>query len=83
MSPQHPMCRAIEPDLLSVAAGEAGSAAARRVEAHVSTCQLCRDELAHYRALEDLMDSLRRTPLAYDGATLARAQLVPRLSDLH
>ena len=33
MSPQHPLCRTIEPDLLSVIAGEAGSAAAGRVEA--------------------------------------------------
>jgi hypothetical protein len=31
MNPQHPMCRAIEPDLLSIAAGETDSAAAGRV----------------------------------------------------
>jgi hypothetical protein len=44
------MCRAIEPDLLSIAAGETDSAAAGRVEAHVGGCQLYRDELAHYGA---------------------------------
>ncbi len=82
MSPQHPLCRAIEPDLLSVAAGEAGSAAAGRVDAHVAACGLCRDELAHYRALEGMMGTLRRAPLADDDATLARAQLASRLSDL-
>ena len=82
MSPQHPLCRAIEPDLLSVAAGEAGPAAAGRVEAHVAGCGLCRDELAHYRALEGMMATLRRAPLPDDDATLARAQLASRLSDL-
>ncbi len=82
MSPQHPLCRAIEPDLLSVAAGEAGSAAAGRVDAHVASCGLCRDELARYRALEGMMGTLRRAPLADDDATLARAQLASRLSDL-
>ena len=75
MSPQNPLCRAIEPDLLSVAAGEAESAAAGRVEAHVATCGLCREELANYRALEGMMDTLRRAPLRDDDATLARAQL--------
>jgi hypothetical protein len=72
MTPQHPMCRAIEPDLLSDAAGETDSAAAGRVQTHVGGCQLCRDELAHY-ALEGVIDSLRRAPLADDDATLARA----------
>jgi methylated-DNA-[protein]-cysteine S-methyltransferase len=82
MSPQHPLCRAIEPDLLSVAAGEAGSTAAGRVEAHLATCGLCRAELTHYRTLEGMMATLRRAPLPDDDATLARAQLASRLSDL-
>ncbi|MGH7414953.1 MAG: methylated-DNA--[protein]-cysteine S-methyltransferase [Candidatus Rokuibacteriota bacterium] len=82
MSPQHPMCRAIEPDLLSVAAGETGPAVAGRVEAHVATCRPCREELGHYRALERMMDTLRRAPLPEDDATLARAQLGSRLADL-
>ena len=60
MSPQHPLCRVIEPDLLSVAA---------RVEAHVAGCHLCRDEFAHYSALEGMMDSLPRAPFADDDAT--------------
>ena len=82
MSPQPSSCRAIEPDLLSVAAGEAGAAAASRVEAHVATCAGCRDELAHYRALEGVVDTLRRAPLADDDPTLSRAQLASRLADL-
>jgi anti-sigma factor RsiW len=82
MSPQYPQCRAIEPDLLSVAAGEAGATAAGRVEAHLAGCGLCRDELARYRALEGMMDSLRRAPRRDDDATLARAQLTAQLADL-
>jgi hypothetical protein len=81
MSPRQHVCRAIEPDLLSVAADEAGFAAAGRVEAHVDSCQPCRDELACYRTLEDMIDSLRCAPLA-DDATLARARLAARLFDL-
>lgn len=82
MSSQHPVCRAIEPDLLSVAVGEAGPAAAERVTAHVTGCRLCREELGHYRAVEGMMDTLRRVPLPGDDATLARAQLGSRLADL-
>jgi len=82
MSPRQPVCRAIEPDLLSVAADEASCAAAGRVEAHVGSCQPCRGELARYRTLEGMNDSLRRAPLADDDAALARARLAARLSDL-
>jgi methylated-DNA-[protein]-cysteine S-methyltransferase len=82
MSPQPSLCRAIEPDLLSLAAGEAGPAEAARVAAHVASCATCRDELGSYRAVEDVMATLRRTPLAHDDATLARAQLASRLADL-
>jgi methylated-DNA-[protein]-cysteine S-methyltransferase len=82
MSPQPSPCRAIEPDLLSVAAGEAVAAAVGRVEAHVAICGDCREELGHYRALEGMMGTLRRAPLPGDDATLARAQLASRLADL-
>ncbi|MGH7368320.1 MAG: methylated-DNA--[protein]-cysteine S-methyltransferase [Candidatus Rokuibacteriota bacterium] len=86
MSPQHPpphpVCRAIEPDLLGVAAGEAGPAAAGRVAAHVAACRPCREELGRYRAVEGMVDTLRRTSLPGDDATLARAQLASRLADL-
>ncbi|HSB42567.1 MAG TPA: methylated-DNA--[protein]-cysteine S-methyltransferase [Methylomirabilota bacterium] len=82
MSPLHPVCRVIEPDLLSVAAGEAGSTATARVQAHVADCGPCREELAQYRALEGMMQTLRRAPRGDDDATLARAQLASRLADL-
>jgi hypothetical protein len=75
MNRQRPMCRAIEPDLLSIAAGQTDSAAAGRVEAHVGGCQLCRDELAHSAHCRGVIDSLRRAPLA-DEHSMARARLV-------
>ncbi|HSE04078.1 MAG TPA: methylated-DNA--[protein]-cysteine S-methyltransferase [Methylomirabilota bacterium] len=82
MSPQHPLCRAVEPDLLSVAVGEADAAAAGRVESHVAVCGTCREELGHYRALEGMVETLRRAPIRGEDATLARAQLAARLADL-
>jgi anti-sigma factor RsiW len=82
MSPQQPVCPAIESDLLSVAADEAGSAAAGRVEAHVGSCQPCRDELACYRALEGMIDSLRRAPLADDDTPPWRPRSSRRASPI-
>ena len=83
MSPrQHPSCREIEPELLAVAAGEAPDESVHRVDVHVASCPPCRDELGRYRALDDMVVSVRRTPLADDDATLARAQLASRLTDL-
>jgi methylated-DNA-[protein]-cysteine S-methyltransferase len=75
-------CRAIEPELLTVAAGEGGAGAAERVERHVARCGPCRDELDRYRAVEGMLGSLRRASLPDDDATLARAQLAGRLADL-
>src|SRR5262245_47982919 len=75
-------CRAIEPDLLAAATGEAAGAAAARVERHVAACPPCRAELERYRALEGVLGTLRRAPLVDDDATLSRAQLASRLADL-
>jgi methylated-DNA-[protein]-cysteine S-methyltransferase len=82
MKSAHPVCRAIEPDLLAVAASEAGAAATERVERHVAACWPCRDELRQYRAVEGLVGTLRRTALPGEDATLARAELESRLADL-
>jgi len=82
MNRMPPMCREIEPDLLAVATGEAAPARAEVVEAHVSRCAPCRDELRQYRAIEGLVADLRRAPLAAADPTLARAQLESRLADL-
>jgi hypothetical protein len=60
MSPENLTCREIEPDLVAVAAGEAGVSAARSVDRHVAGCRDCRDELARYRVLEGMVADLRR-----------------------
>ena len=75
-------CRAIERDLLGVAAGEADLAARRRVERHVAQCPPCHRELGHYRAVEDVLGALRQVPPPDDDATLSRARLTARLADL-
>ena len=82
MSPENPTCREIEPDLVAVAAGEAGASAARGVERHVAVCRDCRDELARYRVLEGMVADLRRAPVAGADPTLARAELESRLADI-
>ena len=82
MNRMQPSCREIEPDLVAVATGEAAPATAQVVEAHVSRCAPCRDELRQYRAVEGLVGDLRRAPLPAVDPTLARAQLESRLADL-
>jgi len=82
MNAENRTCREIEPDLVAVAAGEAGASAARSVERHVGICRGCRDELARYRVLEGMVADLRRAPLAGADPTLARAELESRLADI-
>jgi hypothetical protein len=76
VSPRQIVCRANEPDLMSVAAGEAGSATAARVETHVGSCRPCRDELACYRTLEGMIDSLRRARRSRTTTPLGTPTLV-------
>jgi methylated-DNA-[protein]-cysteine S-methyltransferase len=82
MSPENPTCREIEPDLVAVAAGEAGASAARGVDRHVAVCGDCRAELARYRVLEGMVADLRRAPVAGADPTLARAELESKLADI-
>jgi methylated-DNA-[protein]-cysteine S-methyltransferase len=82
MSKMPESCREIEPHLLAQAMGEATPAAAERVRAHVAGCRGCREELGHYRAVDGMVHTLRRAPLPGDDATLARAHLTARLTDL-
>lgn len=82
MKPAHPMCRAIEPDLLAVAVREAGAGAMERVAEHVRGCAPCRGELERYREVDGLVGSIRDVRLAGDDPTLSRAQLESRLADL-
>ena len=82
MTPKHPSCRAIEPDLVAAATSEAGAAAARRVEDHTRGCASCRDELGRYRAIDSIARGLRHeTPPAADVAA-SRSALQARLADL-
>lgn len=82
MNPENPTCRDIEPDLVAVAAGEAGASAARGVERHVTVCRGCRDELERYRVLEGMVADLRRAPMAGADPALSRAELEARLADI-
>jgi methylated-DNA-[protein]-cysteine S-methyltransferase len=82
MNAENPTCREIEPDLVAVAAGEAGASEARSVERHVAVCRGCRDELARYRVLEGMVTDLRRAPMTGADPTLARAELESRLADI-
>lgn len=80
MTPMHPICRGIEPDLVAVAAGEAGATATAAVVTHVAHCPPCRDELQRYRALEGMVGELRAAPAS--DPTVARAELESRLADI-
>jgi O-6-methylguanine DNA methyltransferase len=80
MTSKHSTCVAIEPDLIAAATGEAVSSAAQRVEAHIAGCAPCRNDFAHYRAVEAVVGDLRAAPAPVDEA--ARRRLMERLSDL-
>jgi methylated-DNA-[protein]-cysteine S-methyltransferase len=82
MTPKYSSCRAIEPDLVAAATGEAGAAAVRRVDDHTRGCVSCRDELGRYRAIDSIARGLRHeTPPAADLAA-SRSALQARLADL-
>jgi methylated-DNA-[protein]-cysteine S-methyltransferase len=83
MSPKHPYCVAIEPDLVAAAADEAAQDAARRVQEHVQRCRSCRDAFGRYRAIEGVVGHMRATrPATEADEARAREGLVARLSDL-
>jgi methylated-DNA-[protein]-cysteine S-methyltransferase len=82
MTPRHPSCRAIEPDLVATATGEAGAAAVRRVDDHTRGCAPCRAELGRYRAIDAIARGLRHeTPPTGDVAA-SRSAVQARLADL-
>ena len=82
MSATDPGCRAIEADLMALAAGEATPVGAEAVERHVAGCAECRADLARYREVEGLLADLKDTPLPGVDATVARAELESHLADL-
>jgi methylated-DNA-[protein]-cysteine S-methyltransferase len=76
------MCREIQDDLLAAAMREAEPPALRRVEEHVGRCGGCRGELKRYRAVDEVVDTLRGESASAAHLALARAELASRLGDL-
>jgi len=81
MTSRSSTCVAIEPDLIAAASGEAVPSAASRVESHIAGCATCRNDYAHYRAVEAVVGDLRSTLPAADAED-ARRRLIERLADL-
>jgi methylated-DNA-[protein]-cysteine S-methyltransferase len=82
MSPTISSCRAIQPDLVATATGDARPGAEARVEAHVSDCAPCRRELERYRSIDRIVADIRRAPMVGDRAEIARGDLEYRLAEL-
>ena len=81
MSPKHPICRDLEPDLVAAAIGEAGAAATERVRDHVDRCAPCRDDFTRYRQIEGVCEGLRQAPPTAEEAR-SRRNLACQLADL-
>ncbi len=80
--PRPPSCRAVEPDLIAAALGEASAPAARRVSEHVERCGPCRVDLDRYRTIDRLADGLRRAPVPADALAAFSRGLDARLAEL-
>lgn len=82
MSTKPSKCLEIEPDLVATATGDAGPAAARRVQDHLRPCRACRDAFERYRAIEGLVGELKSVSPSSADIARARARLESRLADL-
>ena len=82
MSANVTSCRAIQPDLVAAATGDASSAAVTRVQQHVDACAPCRQEMDRYRSIDRIVSDIRRTPVAGDRADVLRGDLEWRLAEL-
>jgi len=82
MSANMTSCRAIQPDLVATATGDASPAAAARVQDHVDACASCRQEMHRYRSIDRIVGDIRRTPVAGDRAEVLRGDLEWRLAEL-
>ena len=82
MNPSYPPCRAIQPDLVATATGDARPGAEARVHEHVAACVSCRQEFDRYRAIDRVVDDIRRAPVARDRADIVRGDLEYRLAEL-
>jgi methylated-DNA-[protein]-cysteine S-methyltransferase len=82
MTSKHPVCRALEPDLVATAMDEAPPASRERVHKHVGFCAPCRDDLDKYRSIDQLAGAMRRVPVRDDRADTVRGDLEARLGEL-
>ena len=82
MTSKYPSCRAIEPDLVATATGDALPGAEARVEQHVATCRSCRHEMDRYRSIDRIVGDMRRAPVLGDRADVVRGDLEYRLAEL-
>lgn len=82
MISKHPVCRALEPDLVATAMDEAPPASRQRVQEHVGFCAPCRKDLDKYRSIDQLAGAMRRAPVTDDRAHAARGGLEWRLTEL-
>jgi O-6-methylguanine DNA methyltransferase len=82
MSPSVTSCRAIQPDLVASATGDASPAAVARVKEHVDGCPPCRQEMERYRSIDRIVGDIRRAPIAGDRASVVRGDLEWKLAEL-
>jgi methylated-DNA-[protein]-cysteine S-methyltransferase len=82
MSANMTSCRAIQPDLVAAATGDASPTAVTRVQQHVDVCAPCRQEMDRYRSIDRIVGDIRRTPVAGDRADVLRGDLEWRLAEL-
>jgi methylated-DNA-[protein]-cysteine S-methyltransferase len=75
-------CKAIEPDLVAAAIGEADPIAEGRVAAHVAKCEPCRTDHTGYRAIDRELGRMQAAPVDSQGALRSRERLEARLGDL-
>jgi O-6-methylguanine DNA methyltransferase len=82
MSPKVTSCRAIEPDLVAAATGDAAPAAIALVQQHVDGCAACRREMERYRSLDRIVGDLRGVPVIADRSGAALGDLEWHLAEL-
>jgi methylated-DNA-[protein]-cysteine S-methyltransferase len=82
MSPEMTSCRAIQPDLVATATGDAAPGAEARVQQHVDACPPCRRELERYRSIDRIVGDIRRAPVVRGRADVVRGDLEYRLAEL-
>ena len=75
-------CAEIEHDLIAVASGEAGAAAAPRVHAHTAMCPPCAREFSRYEALDRALVGWRGAGAPTEALRHARQRLEGGLADL-